>query len=119
MGDNVLYLDYGVDHSSEWLAAGGVKQAKAETLFTTAEDAVLGPANATVSKNFFKIGTSPLKEPRILRLRWDVSTQLVDFFRFRLRSNGTPYQFLSLHINFTSADILPLNTASRAKGQPT
>jgi hypothetical protein len=119
MGDNVLYLDYGVDHSSEWLAAGGVKQAKAETLFTTAEDAVLGPANATVSKNFFKIGTSPLKEPRILRLRWDVSTQLVDFFRFRLRSNGTPFQFLSLHLNFTSADILPLNTASRAKGQPT
>lgn len=119
MGDNPLYLDYGVDHSSNWLQAGGVKQAKAETLFTTSEDAVLGPAVSTVSKNFFKVGISPLKEPRILRLRWDVNTSLVDFFRFRLRSSGTPFQFLSLHLNYSTSDIAPLNTASRAKGQPT
>ena len=108
-GDNLLFLDWGFDHDFTWNSAGGQKMAKPETVFTTSEDAVLGPQNSAISKSYFTIGQTILSDQKVTRLRWDVNTKLVDTFRFRLRSTGYQFQVLSYHINFDSRDQAPLN----------
>ena len=113
-GDNLLFLDWGFDHDFTWNPAGGQKMAKPETVFTTSEDAVLGPQNSTISKSYFIIGQTVLSDQKVTRIRWDVNTKLVDTFRFRLRSTGYQFQVLSYHINFDSRDQAPLN--QRATG---
>lgn len=113
-GDNLLFLDWGFDHDYTWNSAGGQKMAKPETVFTTSEDAVLGPQNSTISKSYFTIGQTVLSDQKVTRIRWDVNTKLVDTFRFRLRSTGYQFQVLSYHINFDSRDQAPLN--QRATG---
>jgi hypothetical protein len=117
-GDNGLDLDYGKDYDSTWNAAPTQKPAKSETLFTVSEDAVFGPATPTVTKVPFTVGKSAIKDYRIIRIRWDVNTALVDNFRFRLKSTY-PMHLLSFNINYDSNDQLPLNQKARGNsGQP-
>ncbi len=117
-GDNAIKLDWGYDYETTWNSAGTQKASKPEIVFTTKEDPVFGADKPSETKVPFKIGTSALKAGRIVTIRWDVNTGLVDNFRFRLRAN-TPYHVLGFTINYTSVDQLPLNQRTRLqKGQP-
>jgi hypothetical protein len=117
-GDNSIDLDWGQDYDSAWNVAPTQKPAKSETLFTLFEDAVFGPATPSVTKVPFTIGKSAIKDYRIIRVRWDVVTSLVDNFRFRLKSTY-PMHLLSFNINYDSNDQLPLNQKARGNsGQP-
>ena len=117
-GDYAIDLDWGQDYNSTWNSAPSQQPAKSEILFTTAEDPVFGPANPALTKVPFTVGTSALKEGRLIRIRWDVQTSLVDNFRFRLKSDK-PLHLLSYNLIYDSADQLPLNQRARGtSGQP-
>ena len=117
-GDYDIGLDWGQDYDSTWNAAPSQKPSKSELVFTKSEDPVAGPANAAITKVPFTIGTSALKDGRIIRIRWDVSTALVDNFRFRLKSTNSMH-ILSFNVTFDSNDQLPLNQKPRSNsGQP-
>jgi len=117
-GDYAIDLDWGQDYNSTWNSAPSQQPAKSEILFTTAEDPVFGPANPALTKVPFTVGASALKEGRLIRIRWDVQTSLVDNFRFRLKSDK-PLHLLSYNLIYDSADQLPLNQRARGtSGQP-
>jgi len=117
-GDYNIGLDWGQDYDSLWYSAPKQKPSKSEILFTTKEDPVFGSADATVTKVPFTVGISPLKEGRIIRIRWDVQTGLVDNFRFRLQSTE-PMHLLSYNISYESNNQMPLNQKPRTNsGQP-
>lgn len=118
-GDNLVLLEWGQDYDIKWNGAGTNKITKPELAFTTKEDPVFGPADITVSKSTFIIGESNLKAGRIVNIRWDVNTSLVENFRFRVtQSSGKPFQILGFSINFTSSDQPPLNMRATGGGQP-
>jgi len=117
-GDIDIELTWSFDYGSTVRTAGNQKQAKSEVLNTTGADPMLGPI-VSPSKSAFVVGTSALQEPRMIRLRWDVNTQLVETFRFRLESSGVPFHLLSYDINFDSRNQQALNQrVNLAKGQP-
>jgi len=113
-GDNEVTLEWGMDYDSTWNSAGSQKISKPEVIFTIKEDAVFGPADATVTKSPFKVGTSPLKGIRVVNIRFDVNTQLTDNFRFRIRREGSPFHLLGYKINFNNRDQLALNQKAKA-----
>tara|TARA_R110002012_G_scaffold300966_1_gene501052 strand:- start:845 stop:3100 length:2256 start_codon:yes stop_codon:yes gene_type:complete len=119
-GDNLVELDWGYDYDSTWYSAGGQKVTKPETVFTLKEDPVYGPADATVTKRPFTINTDTLKGERIVVIRWDVNTALVDNFRFRVKqTNGKPFHILGFAVNYDTREQAPLNQRIRLqKGQP-
>ena len=109
-GDNLIKLDWGGDYDITWYEAGGQKISKPELVFTENEDPVFGPEAQAISKVPFKIGTSALRAGRIVVVRWDVNTKLVDNFRFRLRGeNGSTFHILGFSINYSTSDQSPLN----------
>ena len=120
-GDLSLALDYATDYDVDFNSAGGQKMAKNERVFTTKEDAVFGPDDPSTTKVPFKIGTDRLKDARVIRLRWDCNTQLINQFKFRLQTEpaaqgelaNTPFHLLSFHINYDTADIQTLNQKTR------
>jgi hypothetical protein len=117
-GDNDVNLQWGQDYDTDWNLAGGQKPTKSETVFTLSEDPVFGPANKAVTKAPFTVGKSSLKEGRLIRIRWDVVTALVDNFRFRL-SSSKPMHILTFNISYEDSNQLPLNQKVRVtNGQP-
>jgi hypothetical protein len=91
--------------------------AKTEVLGTVKEDPVFGPDNGA-SKNYFTVNSSTLQEPRVVRLRWDVNTGLVDHFKWSLYGLST-FHLLGVDINYGDVDQLPLNQRiNMQKGQP-
>ena len=118
-GDNEIELEWGQDYDSTWYSAGLQKQSKPELVFTTKEDPVFGPTDRTITKVPFTVGTSALKGVRVIYLRWDVNTGLVDNFRFRLKRAGSPFQLLNYKIEFDTRQQNPLNQRTRIqRGQP-
>jgi hypothetical protein len=117
-GDYAINFDWGQDYNSVWNSAPSQKPSKSEILFTDKEDTVFGPTALQVTKVPFTPGKSPLKEGRLIRIRWDVNTSLVDNFRFRLKS-AFPMHVLSYNVTYDSNDQLPLNQKPRSNsGQP-
>ena len=125
-GDLTLKLDYGTDYDVDFTSAGSQKMTKNERAFTTKEDPVFGPALPSVTKVPFTIATDRLKDARIIRLRWDCNTQLINQFKFRLETSpaaqselaNVPFHLLSFHINYDTANIQTLNQNTRLqKGQ--
>jgi len=119
-GDNPVVLEWGHDYDVTWYSAGEQKISKSEILYTTEEDPVFGPQDLTVSKAPFVIGEDLLRGGRIVVIRWDVNTKLVDNFRFRVsQQNGKPFHILGFSINHNSRDQLPLNQRARTgRNQP-
>ena len=118
-GDNPVELEWGQDYDVTWNSAGTCKISKPELLFTKNEDPVFGPADATITKHPFVIGTDILKAGRKVFIRWDVNTALVDNFRFRVfQADGKPFHILGFNIVFSSRDQAPLNQRANTKGQP-
>ena len=119
-GDNRLFLDWGYDYDVTWNSASSQKMAKSELVYTTNEDPVFGPVDTAITKATFTIGDDSLRGGRIVTLRYDVRTGLVENFRFRLRQpNGLPFHVLGCTINYADESQSPLNQNIRLqKGQP-
>ena len=118
-GDNPVLLEWGQDYDVVWNSAGNCKISKPELIYTLNEDPVFGPVDLTISKHTFIIGNDSLKSGRIVVIRWDVNTQLVDNFRFRVsQENGKPFHILGFTINYSSRDQAPLNQRATTQGQP-
>lgn len=116
-GDTTLTLSWGQDYSYVSNNAGAQKMARSEQLFTTKEDAVFGPDNGA-SKNYFRVNSSVLQEPRVVRVRWDVNTGLVDHFKWSVVSSNT-FHVLGIDINYTPVEQIPLNQRiNQQRGQP-
>ena len=116
-GDTTMNLTWQNDFSFVLYDAGNQKMAKAETLFTVKEDPVVGADNGA-SKNYFAPGKQALQEPRRMRLRWDVRTELVDTFKFTV-SSATTFHVLGVDVNYETTVMLPLNQRiNQQKGQP-
>ena len=116
-GDNPITLEWGADYDSEWRSGGTQKATKPELAFTSSADAVLG--NTALTKSPFKIGESIIKGQRVVVIRWDVVTGLVDNFRFRLIADGHPLHLIGFSVLYNSAAQKPLNQRIRSKsGQP-
>jgi hypothetical protein len=117
-GDTELNLTWQNDYSFVTYDAGNQKMAKSEKLFTVNEDPVVGADNGA-SKNYFAPGKQALQEPRRMRLRWDVNTQLVDTFKFTI-SSETTFHVLGVDVNYeSSATLIPLNQRiNLQRGQP-
>ena len=118
-GDNTVLLEWGQDYDVTFNSAGTCKISKPELLFTKNEDPVFGLADTSVTKSTFEIGVSSLKAGRKVIIRWDVVTQLVDNFRFRVsQSEGKPFHILGFTINYATRDQAPLNQRASTAGQP-
>ena len=116
-GDTQLNLTWQNDYSFTTYDAGNQKMAKTEKLFTVNEDPVVGADNGQ-SKNYFAAGTQAIQEPRRMRLRWDVNTQLVDTFKFTV-SSDTTFHVLGVDVNFEAVPMIPLNQRiNTQRGQP-
>jgi len=116
-GDTEISLVWQQDYSYVENSGGTQKMAKTEVLGTVKEDPVFGPDNGA-SKNYFTVNSSTLQEPRIVRLRWDVNTGLVDHFKWSLYGLST-FHLLGVDINYGDVDQLPLNQRiNMQKGQP-
>jgi hypothetical protein len=125
-GDNPLELYYSTDYDKVYNLSSGQKQTLSERAFTGKEDPVFGAANPAISKNFFTVGSSSTQNGRIIRLRFDVNTSLINQFKFRLQTTSatdasvsqTPFHLLSFHINYDLRDQMALNQATNLqKGQ--
>lgn len=113
-GDNSFNFFYSTDYSYIENATSAQKQARSETVYTVEEDAVFGAEDASVTKVPFTINKSKISDGRLIVLRYDVNTQLVDQFKFGIRStNDTQWHLLSMNI-LSDAQALPaLNQATR------
>lgn len=118
-GNLDLELKWAQDYNYNFVSAGNQKQNRPETVLTTSEDPVFGPVG-TEAKVFFTPGTSALQDGRITTVRWDVSTKLVQNFKFRLESvAGIPFHLISFHIDYSSREQKALNQKARLNpGQP-
>lgn len=106
-----LALHWASDYNYSFDSAGTQIMAKPETVNTTSEDAIIGPTGLG-SKNLFTVGEA-LQDGRITTLRWDVNTQLVQNFKFRLLTEGQPFHIISFHIHYGDTSIKTLNQNAR------
>ena len=119
-GDNGFDFYYSTDYSYEEEPTSTQKQARSETVFTTKEDAVFGDADASVTKVPFKISGNVLRVGRLITLRYDVNTQLIDQFKFGIRTtNEQQFHLLSFNVLSDAVGMPALNQSTRVqKGQP-
>ncbi len=118
-GDNEFDFYYSTDYAFEETTTSKQKQAKSETVFTSKEDAVFGAADASVTKVPFKVSQSVLRVGRLITLRYDVNTQLVDQFKFGIRTtNEQQFHLLSFNLLSDYVAMPSLNQSTRLqKGQ--
>ena len=119
-GNMDLELLWAQDYDYAFTSAGYQAMNRSETYLTTSEDPVMGPTNNSVARNYFAPGTA-VQDGRVVRLRWDVSTKLVQNFKFRLqpRTAGTPWHLVTFHVYYDSQDHKALNQKVRSnRGQP-
>jgi hypothetical protein len=119
-GDNGFNFSYSTDYSYTNNNTNTQKQARSKTVFTAQEDTVWGPTNAAVTKVPFKPASSTISEGRLIRLRYDVNTELCDQFKFKLEStDNTMFHVLSFSLLYNGADYPVLNQSTRLqRGQP-
>jgi hypothetical protein len=123
-GDQLLQLLYSTDYDYSFTSASIQKPTRSEVLYTTNEDAVFNE-DSTITKSPFTINSSVASDPRIVRLRYDVNTKLINHFKFKLQTSqqspgptNTPFHILSFHINFDTVQQQSLNQAINIqKGQ--
>jgi hypothetical protein len=112
MGDNPFDFTYGKDFSFTYATTPDQKQAKSDTVYTNNEWTVFGPANTTITKVPFRIGSSQISDRQIIRLRYDCNTELKDQFKFILKSQ-TQFHILGFNILFDTVELPVLNQNKR------
>ena len=118
-GDNGFNFYYSTDYAFEEEPTSIQKQAKSETVFTSKEDAVFGEVDASITKVPFTVDESILRVGRLITLRYDVNTQLIDQFKFGIRTtNEQQFHLVSFNLLSDAVGMPSLNQSTRVqKGQ--
>jgi len=116
-GHNEIELFSATDYRDDNTSAGFRPTAVATQYGTTSEDSLFAPATGTFDKSVAIIGTSKWGEKRSTRVRWDVSTGLVSWYRFTLRSSEL-FQVVSFVIQYTVSDMPTLNITAGQRKTP-
>jgi hypothetical protein len=118
-GDNGFDFYYSTDYAFEEESTTTQKQAKSETVFTSKEDAVFGEVDASITKVPFTVDESVLRVGRLITLRYDVNTQLIDQFKFGIRTtNEQQFHLVSFNLLSDAVGMPSLNQSTRVqKGQ--
>ena len=108
-GHNEIELLTAVDYRDDGTTAGTRPTAVAEQYGTTNEDSIYNPTIAgPFDKSIAVIGTSQWGEARTARLRWDVNTGLVSWFRFSIRSSSY-FQIVSYQLEYVDGQRKTIN----------
>ncbi len=119
MGDNAFDFTYAIDYSYTDNATGQQKMAKSSTVYTTKEDAVMGPADALITKVPFTVNSSVVSQGRLIKLRYDVNTELCDQFRFEITSTNNAFHVFQMNLLTDVVEMPVLNQNTRLqRGQP-
>lgn len=118
-GDNGFDFYYSKDYSYSNTTTTTQKQAKSETVYTVNEDAVFGD-NKTITKAPFIIGSTTLTDGRLIKLRYDVNTELCDQFKFGIKTDSNQqWHLVSMNLLLDVSDLPVLNQSTRVQhGQP-
>ena len=107
-GHNEIDLLSAVEYRSDDTASGSRPTAFAPLYGTVNEDSLFAPATGPFDKSVAVIGTSKWGEARSCKVRWDVNTGLVGWYRFTLKSRSA-FQVVSFQIHFTVSDMPTIN----------
>ena len=116
MGDNPFTFEYGKDFEFELTTTGDQKQANPRTVFTTKEWSVFGPADVSITKVPFTVGQSQITDRQIIRLRYDVNTELRNQFKFSIKSESQ-FHLLGFNLLYDTVEIPVINGNARAMGR--
>lgn len=107
-GHNEIELLSATDYRNDNTSSGLRPTAVASLYGTSNEDSLFAPASGPFDKSVAILGTSKWAEERSTRIRWDVSTGLVSWYRFTLRSSEA-FQVVSFVIQYTVSDMPTIN----------
>jgi len=107
-GHNEVELLSAFDYRSDETSAGLRATAFAPLYGSINEDALFTPATGPFDKSTATIGTTRWGEYRSTKVRWDVSSGLVGWYRFTLKSRSI-FQIISFVIHYTGSDMPTLN----------
>jgi len=116
-GHNEIELTSAVDYRDEDTSSGSKPTVVAEQYGTLSEDATYGPAAGTFDKSVAIVGTSRWGENRVTRLRWDVNTSLVSWYRFTLNSTAM-FQVVAYHVCYVGSDNKTINLKAGERKTP-
>ena len=108
MGHNEVELLSAVEYRSDDTSTGKRPTAFAHLYGTVNEDSLLAPATGPFDKSVAVLGTSKWGEARSCKVRWDVNTGLVGWYRFTLKSRAT-FQVVSFQILYSVSDNPTIN----------
>ncbi len=118
-GDNPFDFTYAIDYSYTDNATGQQKQARSSSVYTANEDAVMGPADASVTKVPFTINSSVVSQGRLIKLRYDVNSELCDQFKFTIKSTNNAFHVFQMNLLTDVVEMPVLNQSTRLqRGQP-
>lgn len=111
-GHNEISLLTAVDQRDDETPQQTLPTAVAELYGTSSEDAIYLPAAiGPFDNSLATIDTAQWGERKIARLRFDVKTALVSWFRFKLQSSSN-FQVVSYQINYTVGSRTSINMAA-------
>jgi hypothetical protein len=102
-GHNEIELLSATDYRDDNVISGSRPTVVATIYGTPNEDSLYTPATGSFDKSPAIIGTSRWGEQKPARLRWDVNTGLVSWYRFTLRSTNL-FQVVAFNIKYTISD---------------
>jgi len=107
-GHNEVELLSAVEYRSDDKSSGKRPTVFAPLYGTVNEDSLLAPATGPFDKSVAVLGTSKWGEARSTKVRWDVNTGLVGWYRFILKSRAT-FQVVSFQIHYAVSDNRTIN----------
>lgn len=102
-GHNEIELLSSTDYRDDKTSSGSRPTVVATIYGTTGEDSLYTPATGPFDKSPALIGTSKWGEQKPARLRWDINTGLVAWYRFTLQSTAL-FQVVAFNIKYTAQD---------------
>ena len=110
-GHNTINLDYATDYGTDYTAAGAVAPAVVDIYGGSSEDVVYGTSSNPYDSVAI-IASSKWTHGRVTRIRWDVRTGLITWFRWRLRSTSK-FHVLMYRTEYVPGDRRILNVRAQ------
>lgn len=107
-GHNEIELLSATDYRDDNISSGSRPTAVASLYGTLSEDTMYGPGSGSFDKSMAIIGSTLWGEQKTTRLRWDINTGLVSWYRFTIRSRNL-FQVVSYNIAYVAQDNPTLN----------
>lgn len=107
-GHNEIELLSATDYRDDNTSSGLRPTAFAPLYGSANEDTLFQPATGPFDKAKAVVGTTLWGEQKTARLRWDINTGLISWYRFTVRSRSL-FQIVSYNITYTTSDNSTLN----------